>query len=337
MHPPEYYQSIPKVDLHRHLEGSLRVTTMAQVAREMGLNLPNTSGLRPLVQIGQEEPYTFQNFLSKFDTLRQFYRSPEIISRITSEAVEDAAADNIRYLEMRFTPVALSRAEGFSMGEVIDWVIDGAKQACQKHPIQVGLIVSVNRHESTQLAEQVIGLAADRRRDGILGVDLAGNEAQYSAKPFAAIFREAKQEGMHISVHAGEWGPGENVAEAILHLGAERIGHGIRVLEHPYSVAMARERGIAFEVCVTSNHQSGVIQNLCNHPITKMLAEGLNVAICTDDPSISNITLSHEYEVICEQMGVPEETLKQRIQAAAKSSFLPDDQKQKLVESFRPV
>lgn len=313
----------------------MRVGTMAKVARETGMNMPNTAGLRPLVQIGQQEPYTFQNFLSKFDTLRQFYRSPEIIGRIAREAVEDAASDNIRYLELRFTPVALSRAEGFSMGEVIDWVIEGVRQACNSHPIVVGLIVSVNRHESTQLAEQVIGLAADRRRNGILGVDLAGNEAQFSAKPFAPIFKQAQEDGLHISVHAGEWGPGENVGEAILHLGAERIGHGIRVLEHPDSVALARERGVTFEVCVTSNHQSGVIQDLSAHPIMRMLAEGLDVVICTDDPSISDITLSHEYEVVCEQLQMPEETLKARIIAAAQASFLTDLQKYRLINSLK--
>lgn len=334
MRPVEYYQSIPKIDLHRHLEGSLRVGTMAQVARELGMNMPGTAGLRPLVQVGQQQPYTFQNFLSKFDTLRQFYRSPEIIGRVTREAIADAAADHLKYLELRFTPVALSRAEGFSMGEVIDWVIEGAQQASREHAIMVGLIVSVNRHESTQLAEQVIGLAVDRQRKGILGVDLAGNEAQFSAKPFAPVFKEAQKAGLHITVHAGEWGPGEHIAEAILHLGAERIGHGIRVLEHPYSVAMARERGVAFEVCVTSNHQSGVVKDLIAHPVGQMLAEGLNVTIGTDDPSISDITLSHEYQVLSEQLAIDDDRLKAMIFAAARASFLPEEQKYQLLGSL---
>ena len=108
---PRFYQGIPKVELHRHLEGSLRLSTLLEIGRSHGLDIPSTGQLRSLVQIHNDEPFTFQNFLSKFETLRLFYRSPEVISRVTQEAIADAAIDKVRYMELRFTPVALSKAQ----------------------------------------------------------------------------------------------------------------------------------------------------------------------------------------------------------------------------------
>ncbi|MFC1879750.1 hypothetical protein ACFLZW_07530, partial [Chloroflexota bacterium] len=118
--PADFYRSVPKVELHRHLEGSLRLRTLLEVGRAHGISLPNTSRLRELVQIGEDEDFTFENFLSKFQTLRLFYRSPEVIERLTIETIEDAAKDNIRYMELRFTPVALNRSEGFGLDKVMD-------------------------------------------------------------------------------------------------------------------------------------------------------------------------------------------------------------------------
>jgi adenosine deaminase len=133
-----------------------------------------------------------------------------------------------------------------------------------------------------------------------------------------------------VTIHAGEWGPATNVKEAIEQLGAERVGHGVRVLEDENIVALARERGTAFEVCVTSNYQSGVIGSLDTHPLMRMIEEGLNVTINTDDPSISRITLSHEYHTACEDLRMTQTTLRQRIVAAAKACFLPENEKEEL-------
>ena len=325
------YRAFPKVELHRHLEGSLRLDTMLDIARQHGITIPaDVLRLSSLVQIQEEEIFTFQNFLSKFNTLRLFYRSPDAIHRITREAVEDAAKDNVKYLELRFTPVALSRAERFPLHDVIDWVITSANSAADEFNIVVKLIASVNRHESAELAEQVAWLAADHVEDGLIALDLAGNEAEFPSEPFYGIFKEAKQSGLHVTIHAGEWGPAKHIKEAIHDLGAERIGHGVRVLEDENIAALARERNTAFEVCITSNYQSGVVQSLETHPLVKMLENGINVTINTDDPSISRISLSHEYYAACEDLKMPQNTLRERIVAAAKSGFLPDDEKQKL-------
>ena len=332
----DIYRALPKVELHRHLEGTLRLDTMLEVARQHGLTLPaDVSGLSSLVQMQEQETFSFQNFLSKFDTLRLFYRSPEVIHRITCEAVEDAAKDNIRYMELRFTPVALSRAERFPLHDVMDWVVAGAQEAAEKYGVVVRLIASVNRHESHELAEQVVWLAAAHQENGLVGVDLAGNEAEFGSGSFYGLFNEAQQAGLHVTIHAGEWGPAANVQEAIEELGAERIGHGVRVLEDGYITSLARERGAAFEVCVTSNYQSGVVVEPGSHPLPQMLDCGLAVTINTDDPSISRITLSHEYHVICNDLGVSMDVLKERILAAGRAAFLPEVEKEALVASLR--
>jgi adenosine deaminase len=329
------YRALPKVELHRHLEGSLRLDTMVDIARQHGITIPaDVLRLSTLVQVHEQDKYTFQNFLAKFNTLRLFYRSPDAIHRITQEAVEDAAKDNVRYMELRFTPVALSRAERFPLHDVMDWVILSAKEAAEKHNVIVRLIASMNRHESTELAEQVAWLAAEHIDDGMVAIDLAGNEAEYKTEPFYGVIREARQAGLRVTIHAGEWGPATNVREAIEELGAERIGHGVRVLEDENIVALARERGTAFEVCVTSNYQSGVIGSLDTHPLMRMLDAGLNVTINTDDPSISRITLSHEYHTICEDLHMSQTTLRQRILAAGKACFLPEPEKELLVQQL---
>jgi adenosine deaminase len=330
------YHLLPKIDLHRHLEGSLRLRTILEVARSQGITVPRgTAELSPLVQVQGGEPNTYQNFLAKFNTLRMFYRSPEIIHRVTREAVEDAAQDNVRYLELRFTPVALSRAERFPLGEVMDWVSASARKAADEFGIKVGLIASVNRHESVELAEQVSWLAADRKNRSFLGLDLAGNEAEFRAAEFLGVIREARQSGLHLTIHAGEWGGAENVREAIELLGAERIGHGVRVMEDLETAALARERGLPFEVCLTSNQQTGVVKSLQTHPLIKMITAGINVTLGTDDPSISQITLSDEYRRACDDLGLSRTILKERILAAAQASFLPEQERKDLVSEIQ--
>lgn len=328
--PNDIFHSLPKVDLHRHLEGSLRLRTLLEVGRAHGLDLPNTNLLRDLVQIRYDEPLTHENFLAKFRTLRLFYKSPDIIGRLAREAVLDAAEDNIRYLELRFTPAALKAAEGFPLGEVMDWVIAGVRQGEEQTGILTRLIASVNRHESPQMAEEVVQLAAERIDQGIVGIDLAGDEANHSALMFAGVFREARQAGLRITCHAGEWGGPENITEAITSLGAERIGHGVRVVQDPAVVALARERGAVFEVCITSNYQSGVVSDIDLHPIPRMIAHGLKVTINSDDPQISDIRLSGEFRLAHESLGLTFEQLRTCLLTALRGAFLPADERQRL-------
>jgi adenosine deaminase len=326
----DFFKKLPKVELHRHLEGSLRVPTMMEIVRAHKLDVKNTGYLRPLVQVEHDEPYTFENFLAKFGTLRLFYKSPEIIKRISQEAVEDAALDNVRYMELRFTPVALSRAEGFPMAQVVDWVIESVREASAKFGVLVRLIASINRHESIAQAKKVLEIAISRKDKGIVGIDLAGNEADFPADPFVELFSIAKKQGLQLTIHAGEWGGPENVRQAIETFGAERIGHGIRVMEDPDVVALARERGTVFEVCVTSNHHSGAVDSLPTHPVKQMMDQGLTVTINTDDPSISRIDLSNEYQTVSKVFGLSIEMLEKRVVTAAEAAFLPPDIRKRL-------
>ena len=334
--PHDQFQTLPKVELHRHLEGSLRLETMLDIARAHQITIPiNTTRLSQLVQVQNGEPFTYQNFLTKFATLRLFYRSPEVIHRVTREAVEDAARDNVRYLEMRFTPVALSRAERFPMDEVIEWVCESSQAAAKEFGITVRLIASVNRHEDPALAEQVAWLAASRVRHGIVGLDLAGNEAEFNGQPFIGIFREAQQSGLRLTVHAGEWAGAKSVREALVDLNAERIGHGVRILEDDAVVAIARERQTPFEVCVTSNYQTGVVPSLQSHPLIKMLDLCLNVTLDTDDPSISQITLGDEYRQAYEGLGMSLPAIQRCVLASAQAAFLPDQEREQLVSQIK--
>lgn len=314
---------LPKVDLHRHLEGSMRLDTLMEIVKIHSITLPLRPDFRSLVQVQRDDPQTSGNFLSKFQILRLFFRSPEIIQRITREVIEDAAADGVVYMDLHFTPVALSRYRGFALADVMDWVVESACEAAEQNQINVGLVASINRHEGVHLAEEVVRLAQERRLSGIRAVDLAGNETDFPAEPFAALFREARSGGLAAVVHAGEWGGPENVAYALEHMQADRINHGVRVLESPRITAMARERGVPFAVCLTSNFQSGVVNNLRDHPLQGMLRAGLNVTINTDDPGVSAITLSGEYRLACDQLNMPLRLLAERAQAAAQAALLP--------------
>jgi adenosine deaminase len=332
--PLKFYQAIPKVDLHRHLEGSVRLNTLIDIGRTNGITTVGTDYLRSLVQIMEDEAYTFENFLSKFTHLRRFFHSPEVIARITYEAIEDAAVDNVKYLELRFTPVALSKGEEFPLGEIMDWVIEAAKDAERDNGITTRLIASVNRHESLELAEKVVQVAVDRQDDGLVGLDIAGSEADFPATPFIGVFKEAQQAGMHITIHAGEWAGAFNVREAIEVFGAKRIGHGVRVMEDLAVIDIAREHKTTFEVCITSNFQSGVVPILREHPYPRMLSNGLNATLNSDDPSISQITLSYEYKLACEALGIPFSRLIQCDLASARAAFLPDNERQTLVDTL---
>jgi adenosine deaminase len=328
---------LPKIELHRHLEGSLRLSTLCELARQFPLDLPaETEQLRPLVQITNDEPSS-SNFLSKFTILRRFYQSPEVIKRLTYEVIEDAANDNVHYFELRFTPMALAKTRGYSLHEVTHWVLLAVEEARQAFPqMQVELIASVNRHEPVEVAETVTQIAVEHKAD-IVGLDLAGDEANVPipAEAFARLFDEAHRAGLGITVHGGEWTGAATVRYAIERLRAERIGHGVRIVEDPDVVALARERGTVFEVCVTSNLQSGVIRRMADHPLRAMIAHGLKATLNTDDPAISAITLTDEYETAANEIGLSPGQIKAAIQTAARSAFLPPAEKQKLEAHFQ--
>jgi adenosine deaminase len=166
---------MPKIDLHRHLEGSLRLETLIEIGHEFGLDLPvhNVERFRPYVQI-IDDPQTYEAFLSKFHVLRHFYRSPEAIDRLAYEVVADAAADNIHYLELRFSPQALARVQGFALQDVTDWVITAVNRASREHQIEVGLIITLVRHDPLEQAREVANIACRGRGEVLWGLTWPG-------------------------------------------------------------------------------------------------------------------------------------------------------------------
>jgi adenosine deaminase len=331
----DYLQAMPKIDLHRHLEGSLRLETLLEIAREYGLDLPasDVEKLRPLVQITNDPP-NHEAFLSKFGVLRHFYRSPETISRLAYEAVADAVTDNIHYLELRFSPQALARVRGFDLAEVTDWVITAVQQASRDHNVQVSLIITLVRHEPLEQAWQVAKIAYDRAGNGIQGIDLAGDEVKFPAAPFTPIFKTAKEVGLGVTVHAGEWASSLGVRQAIEELYADRVGHGVRAIENSHVLKLIQERGVALEVCLTSNLQSGVVYSLSHHPLLDMLNLDILATLNTDDPSVSNLTLTAEYQAAVQMLKLDYVHLRRLLLNAASVVFLPEDGRRQLMAHF---
>jgi adenosine deaminase len=326
-------KALPKIELHRHLEGSVRLQTLVEIAREFAFEMPeyDAETLRPFVQMMPGERRDATHFLGKFATLRQFYRSPEVIQRIAREVIEDAAVDNILYLELRFTPRALSSIMNVPPAQVIDWVCTAGNDEAARLGIQVRYIVSVNRHENVEFSAQVLRSALDYLPKGVVAVDLAGQEIGYPCAPFAEIFHHARENGLAVTIHAGEWQGAESVRDAIETLGARRIGHGIRSIEDQNLIREMIERGIVLEVCPSSNVDSGVITELEQHPLPRLSELGVLTTINTDDPLISNITLTDEMLRAVQYMNVSLDDLKTLLLRAANAAFLPASDRTALV------
>lgn len=327
---------MPKIELHRHLEGSVRLDTLVDIAREYDIEMPeyDVEMLRPFVQMMPDETRNSQHFLAKFLTLRQFFRSPEVIRRVTREAVADAAADNIKYLELRFTPRALSNILNCTFEAVIEWVCTEAAAAAADHNIQVRLILSMNRHESVEIGERVLEAALAFRTCGVVAIDLAGNEQDFPAEPFQKVFEKAKTNGLGITIHAGEWAASSNVRAAVEMLHASRIGHGVRSIEDAALCDWLAERNIALEVCPTSNVHSGVVADWSQHPLPGLYQRGILTTINTDDPLVSNITLGDELIRAAEHLSFSFVDIKQHMLNAARVAFLAPEAQAELVQQF---
>ncbi len=330
-------QEMPKIELHRHLEGSLRLSTLVDIAAQYGFDIPayDIKMLRPFVQMMPDDPRNSEHFLGKFMTLRQFYRTPEIIARITREIVEDAAADNVRYMELRFTPKALCNISELSIEEIVELVCDTANATAREQGIVVKYLVSMNRHEAVELGEAALRAAIRNQHRGVVGVDLAGDEANYSSLPFRHLFLRAKSAGLGVTIHAGEWARADSVWDAIGNLSADRVGHGVHVIDDPAMVQVLVDRNITLEVCPTSNVLSGIFGAMAQHPLRDLTRQGVATTLNTDDPLICNITLSDEIMIALEHMQLTLDEIKQMMIRAAQASFLPDAERAELVRQFQ--
>lgn len=332
----EWARNLPKIDLHRHLEGSLRIDTLAEMAREHSIDLPSydVEQLRPHVQM-LDDPPDYQRFLGKFRLLRKFYTSREVVQRVTQEAILDAASDNIRYLELRFNPVALSREQDFPLSDVVAWVIEAVEQAQAQSGTRTCLIMQIGRDEPLSVAHEIVSLAIANFGPFVRGIDLAGDEVSYPPDRFAEPFREAREAGLGITVHAGEWAGADSISSAIHHLGAERIGHGIRAVENSEVIGLLYDSLIALEICPTSNLQTGAVRGMTQHPLVDLFNLRLRVTLNTDDPSISATTLSEEYVVAIHDLGLPQHLIYRMLKHSAQAAFIPPEERAQLLDDFR--
>jgi len=331
-------RAMPKIELHRHLEGSLRLQTLVDIAEASGIEMPeayHVEALRPFVQMMPDEERSAKHFLSKFITLRQFYRSVDIIKRITREIVEDAAHDNVKYMELRFTPRALCNITQVSMDEMVAIVCEAGNTAAEENGIMVRYIVSMNRHESLAIGEKTLRASLNHRDKGVVGLDLAGDESNFTGLEFRSLFKRAKSVGLGITIHAGEWGGSESVWNAIGNLGADRVGHGVNVISDPAMLQVIIDRNIALEVCPTSNYLSGVVESMETHPMHDLTELNVLTTINTDDPLICDVNLSEEIYASMQAMNIPLNEIKQYQIRAAQASFLDATERDKLVTTFQ--
>ena len=323
----------PVVELHRHLDGNVRTATVLDLARRHGLPLPadTVEGLRPHVQVAEPTP-DLVGFLAKLVLLQRVMVDLDAVRRIVRENVEDAAAEGIDHIELRFSPAFMGEVHGLDPRAVAETVCDAAAEARAAIPIGVTLIAIVSRTYGPEAGWREVEAAIACRDRGIVALDLAGDEAGFPGELFVDHFRRARDAGLRAVAHAGEAAGPESVRQAIEGLGAERIGHGVRAIEDPALVDLLAERGIPLEVCPTSNVQTSTVPSYQAHPLPELLARGVAATLNTDDPSISGIDLPHEYRVARDELGLGEGDLAALQRNALAAAFLDDGERRALRE-----
>jgi adenosine deaminase len=326
----------PLVELHRHLDGNVRLETVLDLGRQHKVDLPawTLEELRPYVQIVDREP-SLLDFLAKFEMLCRVMVDYDAVRRIVRENVEDAVREGIDYIELRFSPRFMAERYGLDVFGVAEAACDALEEA-RELTSKAKLIGIISRHYGPEAAWGELDAAIRLRDRGIVALDLAGDEANFPGDLFVDHFRKAREAGLHVIAHAGEAAGAESVRQAVLGLGAERIGHGIRSIEDPAVIDLLLERGIPLEVCPTSNVQTSTVPDLASHPLPALLARGLAVNLNTDDPSISGIDLAHEYRVAEEALGLGEDDLRRLQENAVAAAFLTPEERGDLLGILPP-
>ncbi len=318
---------LPLLDLHRHLEGSLRLESLVELADQYGIGLPASSieGLRPYVQITEPEP-DLMAFLAKFKWWTAVMVSPEVCRRLAYECVTDARGEGLDYLELRFSPYFMAEPHGLHPAAVVEAVIDGVEAAASENDLPVGLIGILSRSFGSDIAHLELE-ALLRQRDHLVALDLAGDELHFPAGLFSEHFRLARDSGLAITVHAGEAAGATSVWNAMRQLGASRIGHCVEArTDHALLDHLAEQR-IGVEANLTSNVQTSAVDGYAEHPLVSFLEHGILATLNTDDPSISGIDLAYEYEVAAPAAGLSADHIRQAQSNAVEIAFLSADDK----------
>lgn len=322
--------NLPLCDLHRHLDGSVRLQTVLELARQHAIELPayTLETLRPHVQVMGAESGLME-FIGKFRYLSEVLVNADACQRIARENVEDARCEGIDYIELRFSPWFMAQAHQLDPVEIVEAVIDGARAGAAATGVQTQLIGILSRTygAETCMAELEALLA---HRNGLVALDLAGDEKNFPAIQFRDHFRRARDAGLRITVHAGEADGPLSIWSAIKDLGAERIGHGIRSVEDERLMDYLANRGIGLEVCLTSNVQTSAVASLEQHPARHLMHYGVKMNLNTDDPGISGIDLPYEYEVAAPRAGLTQDMVRRAQANALDMAFLSPTEKSAL-------
>jgi adenosine deaminase len=325
-------EKIPLIDLHRHLEGSVRLETILDLGKKHRLPLPawDLEGLRPHVQVDGPQPGVMA-FIAKFEWMTGILADYDACERVARENVLDASGEGIDYLELRFSPIFMAKPHQLHPAGVVEAVIAGVQPAARESGVKVKLIGILSRTYGPQAAmEELEALLAHRQH--ITGLDLAGDEANYPGEWFIDHLRRGRDAGWRVTIHAGEAAGPESIWQAIRDLGAVRIGHAVRAPEDPALLDYMAEHRIGVEANLTSNVQTSTVQDYPSHPLRLFLEHGLLATINSDDPSISNINLRYEYEVAAPAAGLSPEQIQQAQRNALEIAFLSDEEKTALLE-----
>ena len=320
----------PLVDLHRHLDGSVRLETILEVGLQHNLPLPakDLEGLRPFVQVTTPEPDILA-FFAKFEWQVGILVNYDVCRRIAYENVQDAQREGIDYIELRFSPVFMADPHGLDPAGVVEAVVDGVAAGQRDFGVRANLIGIISRTYGAEVGQKELD-ALLTQRDHLVALDLAGDEVHFPGELFVEHFKRGREAGWGITVHAGEAGGSTAVWQAIRELGATRIGHAVRAVDDPALMDYLAENRIGVEMNLTSNVQTSTVPNYASHPLKTMLEHGILATINTDDPGISAIDLPFEYQVAVAQAGLSQPQAWQAQQNGLALAFLTAAEKEVL-------
>lgn len=328
----EIFLRLPKADLHCHLDGSLRVETMIDLADQQGVTLPTSDpdDLHKAVTVGRTIN-SLEEYIEKFELTLSVLQTPEALERAAFELAQDASRENTRYLEVRYSPV-LHTEQGMSETESIDAVLRGLERAERELPILTGVIICGIRSISPEISLKLAELAVAYKGKGVLGFDLAGAEENYPAKHHREAFYLTLNNNINTTLHAGEaYGP-ESIHQALHYCNAHRIGHGTRLKEDGDLLNYVTDHRIPLEICVTSNVQTKSVQSYEKHPVKFYYDYDVRVTLNTDNRLISDTTLTREYELAHQYYGFSIDDFKEIIINGFKSAFLPYHKRKYLIQ-----
>ena len=331
--PLEFFQKLPKTDLHVHLDGSMRLETILELAAESGVKLPadTPEGLKRALHLG-ENTGSLVEYLKAFDTTLKVMQDKRSLHRAAYELAEDAAKENVRYMEVRYSPMLHTR-EGLRLTTVVEAVIAGLRDARSDFGIHANVIICGIRNISPQSSLEMAQLAVAYKNRGVIAFDLAGAEYDYPAKHHAEAFQLVRDNNLAVTIHAGEaYGP-ESIHQALHVCGAHRIGHGVRLREDGDLLHYINDHRIALETCPSSNVQTGAVRDLASHPIKLYQDLGLRVTINTDNRLVTDTTVSKELWLAHTQTQLSLEDLKKIVTNGFKAAFLPFHEKQQLLRA----